>query len=251
MQKILVRSFSFFFILFGPSTFCIAQGNEVILKTKQNENPRFYEEYYVLKSDTSIKSGIYKKISPTKELLVSGFFKNNKKDSIWIEYHKATKNVISKGFYKNGTKMGLWEYFYPEGILALKQDYSLGKTLFCLPQKDSVYINVNGEKDSEFKNAIPQRRVFFNGDLSQLNAFLLKSITNNSNLNNQKKNRHIEIECIIDFDGKASKQKILNGVSPEMDYEFLNQFKLIPDEWIPAIYNGKPVTSKYIFSFDY
>ena len=52
------------------------------IKDKQNN-----EEYYVLKTDNSIRHGEYRKYGPDDILLIKGHFSNGVNDSIWKLYN--------------------------------------------------------------------------------------------------------------------------------------------------------------------
>jgi hypothetical protein len=50
--------------------------------SRENESPQYKEIYHVLKSDTSIKHGIYKRTGYKNETILSGNDKNGAKDSL-------------------------------------------------------------------------------------------------------------------------------------------------------------------------
>jgi hypothetical protein len=237
------------FVLLLATKEIYSQNNTRLLKAVQIENPAYKEEFYVLKSDTSVKSGSYNKFAFPKQLITSGFYKNGKKDSTWIDYNRETNKPINKGIYSGGQKKGVWEYYYPNGELALKFDHSLSKTILCKNCNDSNAKKVLLQNDTSFFPQLVQREPFFNGDSKQLKVFLLKSVENDLKKLPQNQKKSIDFELIIDAEGKASKQRIINGLSQEIDYKILMQFKQIPDEWIPAVYQGKFITSKINFSF--
>jgi hypothetical protein len=246
-SKIFKMRFTIFALV--AYNFSFSGNSTSLLKTIQNENPPYKEEYYVLKSDTSIKHGSYNKYAFPKQIVTSGFYKNGKKDSIWTDYNRETNAPINKGAFFNGQKKGVWEYNFPNGELALKFDHSLAKNIFCKNCSDTNSKKVLVLKDTGFVFQTAQREPFFNGDSKQLNIFLLKSIENDLKKITKNSNKTVLFQLIIDNDGHASKQMIISGINAEIDYKLLNQFKLIPDEWIPAIVNGKPILSKTEFTF--
>jgi len=240
--------------VFCFSCFCVkdsySQNNASLLKTIQKENPAYKEEFFVLKSDTSIKSGSYIKYAFPKQLITSGFYKSGKKDSAWIDYNRETNSPINKGVYFNGQKKGVWEYYYPSGELALKFDHSLVRTIFCKNCGDTSTKKVLVLKDTSFYYQIVQREAFFNGDSKQLKVFLLKSIENELKKLPKTQKNTVTFKLIIDADGRASKQTIISGLNQETDYKLLMQFKLIPDEWVSSLFQGKPVVSKINFDLE-
>ena len=67
--------------------------------SRENESPQYKEIYHVLKSDTSIKHGIYKRTGYKNETILSGNDKNGAKVSLWLEYHRFSKTIINKDYY--------------------------------------------------------------------------------------------------------------------------------------------------------
>jgi antitoxin component YwqK of YwqJK toxin-antitoxin module len=67
-------------------------GQETIRITNKKTN----EVYYVLKSDTSIRQGIYKKWGWNDKSKIEGFYKNGVRDSIWSFYD--TKGHIEQQY---------------------------------------------------------------------------------------------------------------------------------------------------------
>jgi len=112
------------------STF--AQLKKVKNKISKNE----YEIYYVSKTQADLKNGEYNYFK-NKTLRKKGYYKNNKKDSIWTFY--STSGIeIQKGKFKNDKRTGLWkEIEYPKG----KSDYKyiVKKGIYTNGKKDSVW----------------------------------------------------------------------------------------------------------------
>src|SRR5687768_12606801 len=89
----------------------IANAQEVKKIVNYRTNPGFTEEFYVLKSDKTIKHGPYIKIE-AKQIGRKGFFKNNLRDSTWVTYFTGYAGgpfVNLEGKYKEGKKVGIWK----------------------------------------------------------------------------------------------------------------------------------------------
>ncbi|MBL4754471.1 MAG: energy transducer TonB [Flavobacteriales bacterium] len=114
----------------------------VVIKFPGSE--QINEKYEVLKSDKSIKHGIY--VSYHKErynlegdnlISQTGQYKNGKKDGMWTTYKPPTKKGsithtgyrISEGEYKDGVKVGVWKTFKEEGKVVLQHDHDSNSDL--------------------------------------------------------------------------------------------------------------------------
>jgi len=104
------------------------------------------EEYYVLKSDKSIKHGSYVKFwtkySGTR-ILESGSYDRGQKTGTWMYFYKAGFRGVhytrERGQYVNGKKNGLWIQYYMDSVFSIKKKEAFEQ------QKDSLVIDINQE----------------------------------------------------------------------------------------------------------
>lgn len=105
----------------------------------------FKEEYYVLKSDESIRHGTYVKYRPAKGgvlVLESGMYQNGEKNGLWESFYEsstASSSIKEKGVYVNGKKNGVWTSFYRDSIpeIIVQEKYSANR------QVDSISLSIN------------------------------------------------------------------------------------------------------------
>src|SRR5215218_4275070 len=96
--------------------FCNAQETErKVVRSKNGDK----EEFYVLKSDNTIKHGEYEKSSEFSHVI--GTYKNGLRDGLWTEYSKGSK-FRSRGSYINNERVGVWKFYNWEG--ELEQEYN-------------------------------------------------------------------------------------------------------------------------------
>lgn len=109
------------------------------------ERGKFYEEYYVLKSDKNIKHGSY--INYSIGLLwkifinETGNYYYNKKDSIWTFYQN--NQMIKKITYYRGKLHGQYSSYYPD---SLNWDMDLGFNNNRGRKNDSLQLNLTEPK---------------------------------------------------------------------------------------------------------
>src|SRR5476651_591125 len=114
---------------------CFSQAAPTIIK-----NGAFQEVYEMLASQPDIKQGKYEfVVSKTCQLLTSGYYKNNRPDSLWCEYDNEG-HLIAKGNYRDGRKFGSWNYYNAVGVVINTYDFTNNKLIFHKATKrDSTY----------------------------------------------------------------------------------------------------------------
>ncbi len=84
--------------------------------------PKTEEVYYVLKDDNTKKDGPYEVIR-NENIVLSGFYKNDQKDSVWEVY--APNNILlSRKWYQQGKRTGKWEFFTRAGEVDWTYDFN-------------------------------------------------------------------------------------------------------------------------------
>lgn len=115
-----MRSIICIYFLAFFSTYVSSQDIRKVIQ-KSNNSP-IIKEYFVLKSDKSIKNGNYVKYSERlvieKYFQEFGSFDHNKKSGVWFYFNSIhPQNPLSiAGVYEDDQKTGQWVYFYPPEI---------------------------------------------------------------------------------------------------------------------------------------
>jgi antitoxin component YwqK of YwqJK toxin-antitoxin module len=203
------------------------------------------EEYYVLKSDKKIRYGPYQKINPLNTVLMEGFYKNDLKDSTWIERWVSTA-IKSKGNYLMGERVGIWEFYDTKGALEQRYDFTNNELVFdrtFKQNKDKVYKVILG---ADTIQTVLERAPLYIGGRFKMQSAMTKGIDFP-----RFESGDVTVSFIIDKNGKASNHKIVNSLSKECDKAALKMAKQIPDNWMPAILNGQPVDVEYILPISF
>lgn len=220
------------------------------LKTVKTEDKQTLtkEVYHVLKADKTTKHGEYKKFQRG-ILTVNGFYENGAKDSVWT-FYSAWGKKYGKGNYKNDKKTGIWEYFDYDGLPELTIDidsnkvlkYSLNKSIKDKDYRDTIYkvITTNGVKRLKLDRPpfYAEGYTFILSTLASNIKYPIKALENNVS-------GRVEITFTIDTNGKTSNHKITKRIGYDCDEESLRVVKMIPDNWLPGILNGQPVSIEY------
>ncbi len=201
-------------LVFMPAIL-FAQKTEKVVDKKMNET------FYVLKSDSEIKHGDYKKYSR---------FNSNK--------------LLVYGYYKQGVKDSVWSYFDFNGELTFKYDYTKNELLFHKPNENdkNTYKVIIG--NSHLDATLSRPPVFLGGETLMANeiSYPIEALEDG-------KSGKVIISFIVDKSGKATFIHAKNPIGYGMDEEVIRVLKLMSDNWLPGILNGEPVDVEVNFPF--
>ncbi len=193
-------------------------------KTKKIINKETHESYYVLKSDKNIKHGEY------------------------IKYGFNDKVILLKGFYKMNKKDSIWEGFNTNGKLDIKYDYTNSKLIYYkVYKKDSI----NSFDNLTEKDTILNRPPIFSGAIGLIIPTVFENIKYPESAKENGISGQVIVTFKIDKNGKMSDFHVDNPLGYGLDEEAIRVLKLIPEEWLPALKDGKPVDSKFSFPVNY
>ncbi len=241
--------------------------------TVKHENPWYTEKYSVLKSDTAVRCGNYKQLGYRNCLVIKGYYKNDKKDSIWTEYFWRTKAIKNQGAYKNDLKTGIWtEYFWIDNksTIRSKGNYYLDKRIgiwdfydrnvtlsqtYNYDTKELLYYaNTDTTKQYDIKTdtgivsiELDRPPMYIGGDGEVKKAMLITNMNYPDKAMENEISGTVLITFFIDKNGKATDHSVQEGIGGGCDEEALRVVKKIPDNWLPGILNGQLVTAKYTF----
>jgi len=229
------------FLVFAAN--CVAQET----KTISIDKPPFYlEKVEVLKSDQNIRQGTY--LLTTKyngATVTTGFYKNNKKDSVWCEYGN-NKIKIAEGSYKNDEKVGEWIAYNDKGSILSKYDYAQHQlTYYKKPKTDSTatYLVVDGA--NLISTTLDHVPVVITG-LTAMWRDVSQSVLYPGKARENGIDGTVMITFKIDETGKTSDYRIEKKLGYGCDEAALHAVEVATNkDWVPAVYKGKIVSVVY------
>ncbi|MBK0404615.1 energy transducer TonB [Adhaeribacter sp. BT258] len=267
------------FLLLLMSTLALeVQAQEVKMVIKDHESPPYREIYHVLKSNKKIREGKYiMKVSNI--TFETGYYKNNQKDSTWIEFFPGTKEINTIGKYKNDRRTGSWKEYAvtnEKAYLSEVGNYSEGKRTgkwhTLAPWGDTVRTLDYNVNQVTYRN--PQIRENMNFDVilpegtvrkSLQTAPLLIDKTDGQAINLKRTLKikypaeagqsaitgQVVISYIVDENGNETNHKAESEIGFGCEEEIIRVLKLYPGKWIPGTYQGKPISTKHEFKFTF
>ena len=200
-------------------------GQETKKVTIKNKNPKSQEEYYVLKSNKSVKHGSYKKYNYKNKLVFEGHFTNGVKDSIW-EFYDYQGNLEQKYNYTNNE------------ILYYKKDDTNDKEYKVINGNDTIHTKLD-------------RPPLYIGGSSKMFESIIGIIHYPSNAKANGISGKVFIAFTIDKVGNTLNYRVVRSVNNECDEEALRVVKQIPVNWTAGILNGETVNVEYLVPINF
>ncbi len=201
------------------------------------------EKYQSLKSDKTVKHGLYQRFTNNMRLLESGYYNQGKKDSVWIQYNNWNQFPEITGQYKNDKKVGIWTYYKEKDTVEFLYDFDNNKVSGITSDTSKEYQVLIGTDTVKTKLAQPP--LYLGGK-----STIQKTLVDNVNYPNEARENNIQGRVLVAFtimpDGQASAPWIMRGIHPSIDKEALRALAHLPALWSAAIYKGQPVTSIYV-----
>jgi protein TonB len=210
--------------------------------TTVSYNPNFNEVYFVLKSDNSIKHGVYKAETKGK-VLVEGLFRMGAMDSLWTQYD-LTGVIRSRGWFDNNKRVSVWEFFDKKGELEQKIDYSKNTVLLYRTAFAQNPFRIVSGCDTIM--SVLDRPPLFIGGMSRLNEYLAEEMRIPLHKPNEKISGTVFVAFTIDSTGNTSNFRLLKGIGRACNNEAMRVVKTVPEQWMPGELKGKNVSVDFI-----
>jgi len=197
----------------------------------------------VLKSDNTVKNGIYELWNNSK-LICEGKYKNGKKDNQWISYSR-NNIIVARRWYSEGTRSGQWGFFDREGNPDWTYDFDQKTATYFQHHEDDkneyMYQESNGEWKKGKLDVNPLALIGKNEWLVYLNSNLRYPIE----AQDKGEQGTVLVTIIVDENGESQDYSIYKSASPSLDEEALYMVKNFKYEFIPAEKDGKKVKVQY------
>jgi TonB family protein len=216
-----------------------SQQTEEIIETGDKYNNE-KKVYAVLKDNRNVKQGLYQH-SFNDNVVLSGYYKMDKKDSTW-QRHSSRGLLTSWKSYADNKRTGTWTFFDREGKIFLQYDFN--KNEFLTRTHDSTfsysYQSSTGEwiEDKADQDPVWLRSIFeWQSFCNMTMRYPQKAIDHN-------KMGVVLVTVTLDEEGNAIDYQVEKSVYPALDQESIRVVSLFQPEFLPAVKDGKKVKAK-------
>lgn len=210
--------------------------------TDKDKNTSITEEYFVLKKEKDIKHGMYQKISENGQILEKGFYKNNKRDSLWIYFSLNGFDTIAYGMFSDDVKVGPWIINDNKGLLMYVYNYTTKMVSNYNWNEESRKFPVL-KKGEWVEDEIDSPPLVIEGP-KPLNI-IARNLRYPTRAWRSSISGQVIVAFTVDSTGRMGNIRVKNGVDPDLDKEALRVVELLETIWYPAMKNDKPLTIEY------
>ena len=195
----------------------------------------------VLKDNPTIKHGRYQ-FYFTGKLAISGFYKMDKKDSVWQRYD-SKGSVVSKKIYTDNKRTGTWEFYKQREELAWQYDFNKD-SFINQPEKSFEYAYAYQSSNGEWVKGKADRDPVWLRSTYEWQSFLNRTLRYPQDAIDNNKMGSPCVVIVVDENGEAIDYSVVESVYPALDEEALRVVKLFQPDFLPAEKDGKKVKSK-------
>lgn len=193
-----------------------AQVNTPDLKTKavKEKHSEYTLKYNVLQENPAIKHG---------------------------PYTMTSQNWRCEGKYENGKRSGVWAFYGWNGMTDYKYDFTNNQEL----QSKSLVNELEVYENGAYVKMEVGNKPFLIGGEGRMLAFIVKNLRYPSQAFRANAQGLVVITVEINEAGELTNSEVNQSAGHGMDEEALRVVRSLPNEWIPAMIDGKPVKSKH------
>lgn len=232
-----MKLLTLFFII---SIYLPAFTQKVKEKAEINYEKGYRDDFSVLKKDKDIKHGPFKSTWVNGNRREKGFYKNGEKDSIWTYFNEFKTILQSRGEYKAGVRVGLWEYFDNNGALLQEYNHST-KLLSYNTATDTTIRHSIQIEDSILTDIRLQRSPIYLGGNQLRTRVIQDEISYPIKAIDLSIYGTVWISFYVNTEGETEDYTIVKRIGGGCDEEALRVIKLIPDNWVPGVFENKTV----------
>lgn len=229
-----------------PSLLLAQATKKMVVK---DERTPYREVYEVLKKDKKVRHGAYQKFRNPEVLVMRGYYKSGKKDSLWLQYQYDGKTKQAEGHYADDERSGVWTFYDHLGEIEQQYNFTSNELVYYKPNDASQKYRVFKGNDT-LLTKIDRPPLYIGGSVLQ---FEERSYQMSYPPLAREKGIEGKVYIIftIDSTGKASNHKVIQGIGGGCDQEALKAAKSLPNHWLPAILNGQAVTVEHTLPFGF
>ncbi|WP_165768298.1 energy transducer TonB [Hymenobacter amundsenii] len=152
-----------------------------------------------------------------------------------------TQPVYEKGALTSGQPTGIWEYYDRQGELTLRMNYDSSRIAYSRPDTARYLLNI----DNKWQEVHPSRAPQYMGSRDKrLVDLASKTRYPVSALQNQVQGV-VVLSYVVTEQGQSVDYKIESTPSKDCAEAVWAAVIVLPDRWIPAVYQGKPVAARF------
>ena len=155
---------------------------------------------------------------------------------------KFKKGQIEQGVTAaDGRRTGKWNFYNIDNELELTFDYDSSRINFTLPDTSRYLVRVGDQWELKHMTRAPRLL----GSNMQRYLDIGSKLRYPPTAIQEQRQGTVILSFTVDTDGHTKDYTFENSISPECDQEVWRVVKDLPDNWIPAIYQGQLTATRF------
>lgn len=220
--------------------------DEIVIENTEIPSYHYSEIFQIYENEQTIKNGNYICVHSKGQLLLLGTYTEGLKDGVWKKFD-IQGNPVEYGEYQKGHKTGLWEFFDWKGNLSMTYDFTKSKIVFFDSlQNSGLSKSYEALIDGVYEKVELDHSPIFIGGSSRMLRLGIVPLRYPRTARRMGIEGVVEVSVVVTKNGEFKVENVLTNFGAGLEDEVLRVFSEIPNEWIPAKYQGEPVDTKFI-----
>lgn len=208
------------------------------------------ETYFVLKDKPKVRHGSYQKMRDT-EPMVTGFYKQGLRDSLWTEYWGPNQRA-AVGHFALDKPVGVWNYYGGGDTLIQRYNHSTRQLEYAMDPPANRRREYTVLRDgARVRTALDRPPLFIGGESTML-RLIAQEVKYPVDAMRSRVSGEVVVELLIDEQGRASTPRVSKSLGHGCDEEVLRAVQLLPSsDWIAGVLGGQPVATVIEIPFQF
>jgi protein TonB len=160
----------------------------------------------------------------------------------------ATSTKLEQGsFSPEGKRVGKWNFYNRKKELELSINYDSSRIVFTQADTSRYLVRVGEEWQLQRLARVPR----FMGSSDERLFTLQKSLRYPFAAMSARQQGTVVLAYTVDPSGHTSEYAIEQSGGKYLNEEVLRAVQLLPDNWIPAIYQGRPTATRFYLTVNF
>ena len=234
--------------------YLVIEGQYLVNKKSGTWTTYFYDSNKISKVENykdDLLDGSYVEYSESSDgtyILLNGNYVKGEKQGVWKEYFSQSNNLKSIGNYLNDKQIGVWEYYDSTDTLEMKYNHS-DSTLVAFAEQDK-YLEMIYTDSTSIEIEVDVPCLYIGGGTSK-NHDVIPFVKYPELAKEKGAEGRVIVAFIVNADATVSRIHIQESDSDLLNNCSLEAVKQVKGKWLPAIKDGKKISTIQSITLNY
>lgn len=154
---------------------------------------------------------------------------------------RTIKSAFEKGVLRDSQPVGVWEYYDSKGRLELSMNYDSSRIVYSRPDTARYLLRVS----DQWQLVQPARAPRYMGSQHKRLQTIGQALRYPISAIQRGQEGTVLMSYAVDEQGHTGSYQVEEAVSKEFAEAVWQALKKVPDQWIPAVYLGRPRAARF------